>query len=679
VFNQKVSPKHLQRNAYLYIRQSSLKQVAENTESTKRQYALRQQAVTLGWSAEQIFLIDCDMGQSGASKKRGGFQHLVAEVSLGRAGIVLGLEVSRLARSSTEWHRLLEICALTDTLILDEDGIYNPNDFNDRLVLGLKGTMSEAELHILRSRMRGGVLNKAKRGELKMPLPIGFLYDEDDRVVLDPDMRVQDTISHLFKLFSRCGSAFATVKAFNEQGLMFPKRMYKGFRSGDLVWHQITLSNVLRALHNPRYAGAFFYGRTKVQQNVDGTKSIVKLPEEEWHSFIPDIHQGYITFEEFRKNQQTLKKNAQAYGHDQRKSSPREGNALLQGLAICGVCGKRMTVRYHCGPIGIVPSYVCQNNQVEYGGDKCQHIAGAALEKALSKLLLEIISPLALEVTVAVQEELKSRAQEVINLQQKRLEELRYAAELAKRRFLRVDPDNRLVADELEADWNSSLRALNEAREELDKLCREPSGSLGAEEKSEVLKIAGDFARLWEDKSLPDRERKRIVRLIIEDVVLLKNSKQIIAKIRFRGGAAKELTVTPTPRFLENFRTKPEVVQEIDRLLENHSEIDIAAILNENGFVSGTKTQFTPNMVSAIRRRHGLKDRYTRFREAGMLTLDEVVKELGVSDATIKEWRNKGLLKVQRARCELLYEKPDSDFLKNIYAGNMETLAASLN
>ncbi len=677
--SQKVCTEHLQRNAYLYIRQSSLKQVAENTESTKRQYALRQQAVTLGWPPEQIILIDSDMGQSGAAKERSGFQHLVAEVSLGRAGIVLGLEVSRLARSSTDWHRLLEICALTDTLILDEDGIYNPNEFNDRLLLGLKGTMSEAELHILKARMRGGVLNKAKRGELKMPLPIGFIYDEEDCVVLDPDLRVQETIRHLFKVFSRCGSAFSTVKAFNAQGLKFPKRMYKGFRSGDLVWHQITLSNVRRAIHNPRYAGAFFYGRTRVKKTVDGTQKVVKLPEEEWHSFIPDVHQGYITFEEFRQNQQILQQNAKAYGHDQRKSPPREGNALLQGLAICGVCGKRMTVRYHSGPIGIVPTYVCQKNQVEYGGEKCQSIAGAALEKALSKLLLEIINPLALEVTVAVQEELKARAQEIINLQQKRLEELRYKAELAKRRFLRVDPDNRLVADALEADWNSSLRELNEAREELEKLSLEPSDSIDAKEMPEIQKIAADFAHLWEDKNLPNRERKRIVRLIIEDVVLLKNNRQLTAKIRFRGGATNELTVMPTPRFLETFRTKPKVVQEIDNLLENHSEIAIADILNDKGFVSGTGVRFTPNMVSAIRRRHGLKDRYTRFREAGMLTLDEVVKELGVSDATIKEWRKKGLLQTHRARCELLYEKPDQDFLQTISANNMETQAVTLN
>ena len=672
VSNQKIRPVHLEKKAYLYIRQSSLKQMVENTESTKRQYALRQKAVALGWTLEQICLIDSDMGQSGASKERSGFKQLVAEVSLGKAGIILGLEVSRLARSSTEWHRLLEICALTDTLILDEDGIYNPNDFNDRLVLGLKGTMSEAELHILRSRMRGGVLNKAASGELKLPLPIGFVYDEQERVVLDPDCQVQEIIRYLFKVFHRCGSAFTTVKTFNEEGLLLPKRMYKGFRTGDLAWGPISHTNVLRILHNPRYAGAFFYGRTKAHQNIDGTKSIVKLPEDQWHSFIPDAHQGYITFEEFRENQKTLQQNAQAYRLKNRTSSPREGNALLQGLAICAVCGSRMTIRYHRGPIGTVPSYICQKHGIEYGQKICQSIPGATLDAALSKLMLEVITPLALEVTMAVQEELTARAKEIRSLHNKRLEGLRYELELSKRRFLRVDPDHRLVADELEADWNAKLRTLAEAQEEFNKLCQETPENIGSEKKSEILSIASDFPRLWEDKSLPDRERKRIVRLIIEDATLIKNGKLITAKIRFKGGAIKVLEVMTTPRYLENFKTDPEVVQEIDRLLEKHSEIDIAAILNEKGYLSGTRSSFNSEMVSAIRRRHGLKDRYTRFREAGMLTLDEIVKELGVSAETIKKWRKKGLLQAQRARCEIPYEKPDHDFLHKMSAKGME-------
>jgi len=270
----KVTARHLKRQAYLYVRQSSLRQVLENTESTKRQYDLRGRAVALGWPAEQVSVIDADLGQSGASAAdREGFQHLVTEVSLGRAGIVMGLEVSRLARNSTDWHRLLEICALTDTLILDEDGIYDPAHFNDRLLLGLKGTMSEAELHVLRARLRGGIVNKARRGELEIRLPIGFVYDTEGKVRLDPDERIRSAITHLFQTFRRCGSATATVKAFREQGLKFPRRIYVGPRKGEVLWGDLEHSRTRWVLQHPTYAGVFCFGRTRQRKHPDGDMS----------------------------------------------------------------------------------------------------------------------------------------------------------------------------------------------------------------------------------------------------------------------------------------------------------------------------------------------------------------------------------------------------------------------
>jgi DNA invertase Pin-like site-specific DNA recombinase len=294
----KVTPRHLQRNAYLYVRQSTLRQVLENTESTKRQYALRERAVALGWPIERVITIDSDLGQSGASAAdREGFQRLVTEVSLGRAGIVLGLEVSRLARNCSDWHRLLEICALTDTLILDEDGLYDPSHFNDRLLLGLKGTLSEAELHVLRARLRGGILNKAQRGELKNPLPVGLVYDLQDHVVLDPDRQVQQALTVFFATFERTGSATATVKAFRQQGLLFPRRLRRGVRKGELVWGPLVESRALQVLHNPRYAGAFFHGRTRSCPSKNGHDSCLRLPPEEWHTLLPNAHPGYITWE----------------------------------------------------------------------------------------------------------------------------------------------------------------------------------------------------------------------------------------------------------------------------------------------------------------------------------------------------------------------------------------------
>src|SRR6266542_6722630 len=345
----KVAAEHLQRSAYLYIRQSTLRQVLENTESTQRQYALRQRALSLGWKEEQIVVIDRDQGQSGASTAdREGFQRLVADVGLGKAGIVMGLEVSRLARNCADWHRLLEICALTYTLILDEDGLYNPGHFNDRLLLGLKGTMSEAELHVLHARLIGGQRAKASRGELQMKLPVGLGYDATGKVVLDPDLQVQAAVRTFFETFRRTGSATSTVRSFREQGLLFPRRLSYGPHQGELAWGPLLHHRALRALKNPRYAGAFAYGRTRGQRTAGGRERRRSLPREQWHTLILDAHPGYIAWSEYEENLRRLRENGQAYGADRRKSPPREGPALLQGLAICGRCGDRMTVRsYH--------------------------------------------------------------------------------------------------------------------------------------------------------------------------------------------------------------------------------------------------------------------------------------------------------------------------------------------
>ena len=303
----KVTGAHLARTAYLYVRQSTLRQVLTNTESTARQYALRQKAIALGWPAEQIVTIDTDQGQSGASAAdREGFQRLVAEVSMGRAGIVLGLEVSRLARNNADWHRLLEICAMSGTLICDEDGLYDPTDFNDRLLLGLKGTMSEAELHFIRARLIGGQLSKARRGELQMGLPVGLVYDPTGKVVLDPDTGVQQAIRHLFTLFARTGSARAVVQQFNADGLLFPVRVRTGAHKGELAWMPLQHWRVLRTLHNPRYAGAFAYGRRRERLATNGKKSYQLVPREQWIALIRDAHPGYISWDQYETNQKLL-------------------------------------------------------------------------------------------------------------------------------------------------------------------------------------------------------------------------------------------------------------------------------------------------------------------------------------------------------------------------------------
>ena len=661
--HQKVTPSHLRRDAYLYVRQSTVRQVFENTESTRRQYALRERAVALGWPIERVTVIDSDLGKSGASAAdREGFQKLVGEVGMGHAGIVLGLEVSRLARNCTDWHRLLEICALTDTLILDEDGIYNPSEFNDRLLLGLKGTMSDAELHVLRARLRGGILNQARRGALKLPLPVGLVYDPADNVVLDPDNQVRKSITHLFETFERTGSATATVRHFRTQGLRFPRRPRGGPHKGELLWEELRHWRVLRVLHNPRYAGAFCFGQTRTHKRPGERIEVEVLPREEWIALLPGAHPGYISWEQFESNLARLRDNAQAHGAERRKSPPREGPALLQGLAVCGVCGQRMTVRYHVRKGRQWPEYVCQREAIETARSKCQSIPGWSIDQAIGELLVETVTPVTLEVALQVQVELEARADEADALRRQRVERARHEADLARRRFMEADPGNRLVVDVLEAEWNDKLRALHDAQEELEHRRAEDHLKLDEERRMQILALATDFPRLWNDSKTPQRERKRMVRLLLEDVTLTK-ADAIAAGVRFRGGAIRSLSLPLAQPAWQLRQTSKEVVAAIDALLDDYTEGQIARILNERGHRSGEGKSFHRLIVQRLRREYGLKTRYDRLRETGMLTLAEITERLGVATRTVKNWRDHGLLRAHpyNDKNECLYEHLGDD------------------
>jgi len=661
--SQKVTASHLSRMAYLYIRQSSMQQVIENTESTERQYALKQRAVALGWRLVDVIVVDCDQGKSGASAAdREGFQRLVTEVSMGRAGVVLGLEVSRLARNSSDWHRLLEICALSDTLIVDEDGVYNPCDFNDRLLLGLKGTMSEAELHMLRARLRGGLLNKARRGELVLPLPVGLVYDSASRVVLDPDQQVQNSVRHLFETYRRTGSASATVKAFRDQKLLFPRRPRSGPGKGELFWGPLTHSRTLQVLHNPRYAGAFVFGRHGQHRSPDGRLRPTALPREQWHTLLPDVHPGYITWEEYEQNEKTLRDNAAAHGSERRQSPPREGPALLQGLVMCGVCGDRMTVRYLSRQGRQVPIYVCQRDRIEHAEKVCQHIPGASIDDAIGELLLDTVTPAALEVALQVQDELQRRIDEVDRLHRQNVERAQHEVELARRRFMQVDPDHRLVVDSLEAEWNDALRAHKQSQESYEKQREESRVELSDEQRAQVAAIATDFPALWRAPETPHRERKRMVRLLIEDATIIKRD-TITVHVRFKGGATQTLSLPRPPLAWQMRQTPQQIVAKIDRLLDSHTDGQIASILNDRGHISGEGKPFSRVMVQRIRRAYHLKSRYQRLREADLLTLQEIADTLHVHEKTIKTWRDYGLLLAVpfNDRNECLYPGPDEN------------------
>jgi len=656
----KVTASHLKRDAFLYVRQSTLHQVVQNTESTQRQYALQQRAVALGWPMDRVHVIDCDLGHSGASAAdREGFQQLVTEVSLGRAGLVLGLEVSRLARNSADWQRLLELCALADTLILDEDGLYDCNDFNDRLLLGLKGTLSEAELHFLRARLRGGILNKARRGELISPLPVGLLYDEAGRVRLDPDQQVQQAVRRLFETFRRTGSAYATVQSFRQEGLQFPRRLRTGQHKGELIWGDLSSWRVLQVLHNPRYAGAFFFGRTRTRTWLDGNHRTQLLPREDWLVLIPNAHVGYITWEEYEDNQRRLRESAQAQGAERRKSPPREGPALLQGLVICGVCGRRMTVRYHERQGGLYPDYVCQREVVDHAGPLCQRLPGQAIDAAVAQLLLETMTPLSLEVALAVQQEITTRQDEADALRAKQVTRAQYEADLAGQRYRRVDPDNRLVADALEAEWNAALRALQAAQQEYERLRQQDRLLIDDEVRAQVMALSTDFPRVWNDPHTTDRGRKRLVHLLLEDVTLIKTH-EVALQVRFRGGATRTLTIPAARRSWQTWETPPEVIQAIDTLLNEYTDQQIATILNKRGLHPGKGGTFKGYIVTKLRCTHGLKSRYERLRAAGMLTIGEVAQVLAIAERTVKQWRKAGLLRgyAYNDKNSCLYEPP---------------------
>jgi DNA invertase Pin-like site-specific DNA recombinase len=597
--HEKVGTEHRNRNAYLYVRQSTPRQVLENTESTQRQYGLRERALALGWDAQQIVVIDSDLGQSGASAAdRAGFQKLVTEVTMGRAGIVLGLEVSRLARNSSDWHRLIDLCAWSNTLILDEDGIYDPGQFNDRLVLGLKGTMSEAELHVLRSRLRGGILNKVRRGEFAVPLPAGFLYDGHQQVIMDPDRQVQQSIRQLFTSFRRSGSVLGTVREFRDQQWSFPVRSQKGPRPGDLEWVVLTVNRAYSVLRNPRYAGAYAYGQNRNRRKPDGSgRRTERLPRAQWYTLQNNAHEGYLSWEEYEDNLRHLRDNAPP-PRPPGRGAPREGPALLQGLAYCGVCGGRMQVRYHDRGEKLVPDYICDHATANRGEAACQSIAGASLDEAIGTALLETVTPLKLELALAVEQEIEARQEESDRLRQMQVERAAYEAGLAERRFKRVDPDNRLVAGTLEAEWNGKLRLLREAQQEYERLCL-ISQSVTAQAREQILHLAEDFPRIWQDPQTPARERKRMARLLLEDVTLTRGQGHITAQIRYKGGAHESIQV-PIHR-----RRDPRAVAVVDGLLQDHHNYaSIAAALNEIGIKNARGKDYNPQTVGQIVRQH---------------------------------------------------------------------------
>jgi|HubBroStandDraft_4_1064222.scaffolds.fasta_scaffold11113_4 DNA invertase Pin-like site-specific DNA recombinase len=651
--NQKISELHRNKPAYIYLRQSTPGQVRHHQESTERQYALRELALELGWSEAAIRTLDRDLGKTGTEMtRREDFKTLVADVSMGQVGAVFALEASRLARSNLDWHRLLELCALTETLVIDEDGCYDPADFNDGLLLGLKGTMAQAELHFLRARLQGGKLNKAKKGELRFPLPVGYGYDEQGRIILDPDEEVRGAVGLVFRLFRETGSAYAVMQRFVQGALRFPKRAYGGAWDGKIVWGRLSHSRVLGMLKNPSYAGMYVFGRYQYRREISPQGEIrqrmhaVAMPD--WRVSLKQHHEGYITLEEFFQNQQRLEKN-RTNGEAMVLSGPaREGLALLQGLLLCGNCGRALTVRY-LGNGGIYPNYLCNWLRREGLATKdCMSFRCDLLDAAIAEEVLQALQPAELELALAALRELESRDQTILRQWQMRLERAEYEVALAERRYQEVDPSNRLVASTLERRWNEALLHLDDLKKQAAEFQRQEARVATPEQKAKVLALARDLPRLWHAPTTQAKDRKRMLRLLIKDITVEKqaNLKKLSVHIRWQGGACSDLSVQLPPTFADQVRYPAALVDRVRDLARSLLDTQIVDQFNREGLTSATGKPYTVKMIQWIRRCHGIPP--AALRKPEELTVQQVAKHFAVSDHVIYHWIAHGLIQARR-------------------------------
>ena len=655
VTSAKVRADHLGRRALIYVRQSTLMQVRTNTGSTARQYDLVQRARALGWASDQIAVIDQDQGRSGASVSgRDGFQALVAEVGLGHAGAVLSLEVSRLARSCSDWYRLIEICALAETLVIDEEGVYDPGQYNDRLLLGFKGTMSEAELHWLRLRLLGGKLEKAQQGTLRMRVPVGLVHDANGQVVLDPDEQVQQAVRLAFTVFAQCGSAVGVVAHFGRRHLLFPVRCWGGARDGEVVWEPLTHGRMLAVLHNPAYAGAYVYGRTKTKHPLPGHAPRVKgitrqVPRADWTVHLPDAHPGYLTWEDFERNQRRLEDN-RTNQPEQQRGAPREGAALLQGIILCGRCGRRMSVRYLAD--GCTPIYACARLHKDAASPTCQSMRGDGIDAAVADAFLAAMQPAHLAIALATLEHLTEQARLVDRQWQLRLERARYEADRVGRQYRLVEPENRVVARTLEREWNERLTAVEALEREYAALPSPTAHLTSPADHQRILALAQDLPAIWHAATTTQADRKQLLRFLIKDLTLTRTPTALQVGLRWQTEALSTLLVPLPVRSADARRTPVTVVARVQALAPDHTDAQIATLLRQEGATPGLGGHFTTGKVQWIRHRYaiptGCPERPmacpTGQRSDGRYSARAAADLLNVDVSTIAAWCVAGLL-----------------------------------
>ena len=564
---EKVEPWHRDRLAVVYVRQSTPRQVVEHQESTRLQYGLAERAVGLGWAAERVLVIDDDLGRSGTSAAgRPGFQRLVSEVSLDQVGIVLGVEMSRLARSGADWHRLLELCALFGTLLADLDGIYDPADYNDRLLLGLKGTMSEAELHLLKQRMLAGRLAKARRGELALPLPAGYVRLASGEVAFDPDEQAQAVVRLIFRLFAELGTLNAVLRWLVGHQVRVGVRVREGPGKGELSWRQPSRATLHNLLHNPAYAGCYAYGRRRVdarrqQPGRPSTGRVVRDPAD-WLVWLPGRLPAYISWEQYERNLARLRANQ---ARADQAGVVRAGPALLTGLVVCGKCGYRRTVRYREAPRHI---YLCDRLAAHYGGRLCQQLAGACLDRLVTQQVLAALAPAALELSLEAAAHVERERAELDQLWRQRLERAAYQTDRARRQYDLVEPENRLVARQLERAWEDKLAAQQQLEATYRRSANQQPRVLTDPERAAIRRLAADVPALWHAPTTTDADRKAIIRHVVEQVTVTVHgdSERVAVTVNWAGGACTRAELVRPVARLQQLSYYPQLVERVRAL-----------------------------------------------------------------------------------------------------------------
>ncbi|MGB5984763.1 MAG: recombinase family protein [Desulfobacterales bacterium] len=672
-----VTPGHLSRKAVIYIRQSTPHQVISNQESRRLQYALKQRAFDLGWHQNDVLVVDSDLGTSGSSTQgRDGFKELAARVSLGKVGIILSTEVTRLSRNCSDWYPLLDVCGYMNCLIADRDGIYDSGSPNGRLLLGLKGQMSEMELHMIRSRLTAGILNKAKRAELALTLPTGLVRDQNKTVRKDPNLEVQSRLELIFASFLELKSASKVLRRFNDQQLCIPRKD----RFGDTVWKSPSVSAIIQILKNPAYAGAFVYGRSRTVRPPDRRPMQKTLPMDQWRIRVNDKYPAYISWETYKKIQGMLKDNYAQYDRNKSRGIPRPGTALVHGIVYCGQCGHKMVVQYKT-----VTRYICNYLRRQHGCSVCQYIPADPVDQKVVESFFAALSPVEIDIYSQAMEQKKQSQKQINRSQVQKVERLRYEAAFAKRQYMQVDPENRLVASELEKRWEAALRELKRAESALSQQKMAPVIPLKitAELKEAFSQIGKKLPQIWNSGTLSRTHKKALLRCLIEKVVIHRARRDLIhTRIVWRGGATSSFDIPINVGSLAELHNIEQMEEQIVRLSrQDKRDEQIAKELSALGFRSPMSNHLLPSTVKTIRLKYGIMQKRSQShprRIAGYLTVPQIAKALDIPRHWIYDRIHKGVIHVKRdpdTRLYLFTDKPSTlEKFKKLRAGIIDTL-----